>query len=124
MTKLRLVFSIVAILAPNSGAAIAEQNPQIALQPGQPLRLSTGCVARDGLEHPPVAVADKNGVVFLPSGQQIRGYPPFAEICRNLPLKRAAIFKCDRMRLAETRNPRFCKRAAIVGRTCKHLVCD
>ena len=119
MTK--LVFTIFATLALCLGAANAER---VELKPGEPLHLSLGCVDSRGRAHNPVAVADGDGVVRLPTGQEIRGYPPNAEICGNFPLRGAREFKCKHLRLAEVRDARFCKRASIEGRTCVHVVCD
>jgi len=116
----KVIFTIIAFCAV-AGAASAQQ---VALQPGESLRIALPCVDVRGKQYPPVAVADADGVVRLATGHVIRGYPPHANVCGNFPLRRAREFKCRELRLEETRCLRFCNRGAIAGRTCRHLVCD
>ncbi len=85
---------------------------------------TTNCVDKYAGQQP-IAVADGNGTVLLPTGQVIRGYPPYERIYGTFPLKDAAVYKCSNLRVAETRGPRFCKRSCVIpGRTCTHVVCD
>jgi hypothetical protein len=78
---------------------------------------------------PPVAIADDAGIVVAktPTGGSVRvsGFEPGGDMCRNL-LFPSANWKCPSglARLAEERDPKFCKRGYVEGRTCLHVVCN
>jgi hypothetical protein len=96
--------------------------------------LNSGAQAFCGLDKhrnpiPAVAVADDTGTVVVKTRAgkpvRIRGFEPNADICRNLPLP-SADWKCPGglARLDEVREPKFCKRGYVEGRTCYHVVCS
>jgi hypothetical protein len=85
------------------------------------------CV-KNGIEYPPIAIADGNGDVDIkaPTGQTVyvSKLPANAEVCQNL-LFTILIRKCatPNLHMEGARGPKFCK-GGQGNRGCVHIACD